>query len=65
VIPKRRCSRGSQDISASGFLFQAKTDEKAGHRREATWMTAIETFKLNLLAYPDSADALSTLPMPI
>jgi tetratricopeptide (TPR) repeat protein len=39
-------------------LFQAKTDEKAGHRREATWMkTAIETFKLNLLAYPDSDDA--------
>jgi tetratricopeptide (TPR) repeat protein len=48
----------SQDIIASGFLFQAETDEKAGHRREATWMkTAIETFKLNLLAYPDSADA--------
>ena len=51
-------SEVSQDLMASGFLLQAETDEKAGHLREATWMkTAIETFKLNLLAYPDSADA--------
>jgi pimeloyl-ACP methyl ester carboxylesterase len=49
----------SLDIIASGFLFQAETDEKAGHLREATMemKTAIEIFKLNLLAYPDSADA--------
>jgi tetratricopeptide (TPR) repeat protein len=49
----------SLDIIASGFLFQAETDKKAGHPREATMemKTAIEVFKLNLLAYPDSADA--------
>ncbi len=49
----------SLDIIASGFLFQAETDEKAGHPREATMemKAAIEIFKLNLLAYPDSADA--------
>ncbi|MGH8140353.1 MAG: SUMF1/EgtB/PvdO family nonheme iron enzyme [Steroidobacteraceae bacterium] len=49
----------SLDIIASGFLFQAETDKKAGHLREAVMeMTAaIEIFKLNLLAYPDSADA--------
>jgi pimeloyl-ACP methyl ester carboxylesterase len=49
----------SLDIIASGFLFQAETDEKAGHLREATMemKAAIEIFKLNLLAYPDSADA--------
>jgi pimeloyl-ACP methyl ester carboxylesterase len=49
----------SLDIIASGFLFQAETDEKAGHLREATteMKAAIEIFKLNILAYPDSADA--------
>jgi pimeloyl-ACP methyl ester carboxylesterase len=49
----------SLDIIASGFLFRAETDQKAGHLREATteMKVAIEIFKLNLLAYPDSADA--------
>jgi pimeloyl-ACP methyl ester carboxylesterase len=49
----------SLDIIASGFLGQAETDKGAGHPREATMemKTAIEIFKLNLLAYPDSADA--------
>ena len=49
----------SLDIIASGFSNQAETDRKAGHLREATRgrKTAIEIFKLNLLAYPDSADA--------
>jgi pimeloyl-ACP methyl ester carboxylesterase/uncharacterized damage-inducible protein DinB len=49
----------SLDIIASGFLLQAETDKKAGHLREATMemKTAIEIFKLNLLACPDSADA--------
>ncbi|HEV3076845.1 MAG TPA: hypothetical protein VHB47_20655 [Thermoanaerobaculia bacterium] len=49
----------SLDIIASGFSRQADTDKKAGHVREATMemKAAIEIFKLNLLAYPDSADA--------
>jgi tetratricopeptide (TPR) repeat protein len=49
----------SLDIIASGFSRQAETDKKAGHLREATMemKAAIEVFKLNLLAYPDSADA--------
>jgi pimeloyl-ACP methyl ester carboxylesterase/uncharacterized damage-inducible protein DinB len=49
----------SLDIIASGFLLQAETDKKAGHLRQATMemKTAIEIFKLNLLACPDSADA--------
>jgi tetratricopeptide (TPR) repeat protein len=49
----------SLDIIASGFLLQAETDEEAGHLREAEreMKIGIETFKLNLLAYPDSADA--------
>jgi pimeloyl-ACP methyl ester carboxylesterase len=53
----------SLDIIASGFVFQAETDKKAGRLREAkTGLTAaIEIFKLNLLAYPDSADAHSSL----
>jgi pimeloyl-ACP methyl ester carboxylesterase len=53
----------SLDIIASGFLLQAETDKKAGHLREATMemKTAIEIFKLNLLAYPDSADAHENL----
>src|SRR6516164_7627037 len=53
----------SLDIIASGFLFQAEADEKAGHLREATTeiKAAIDIFKLNLLAYPDSADAFFNL----
>jgi tetratricopeptide (TPR) repeat protein len=53
----------SLDILASGFSFQAETDKRAGHTREATMeMTAaIKILKLNLLAYPDSADAHSNL----
>src|SRR5271165_2786451 len=49
----------SLDIIASGLLFQADTDEKAGHPREATMemKAAIKIFKLNVLAYPDSVDA--------
>ncbi|HXO26512.1 MAG TPA: SUMF1/EgtB/PvdO family nonheme iron enzyme [Thermoanaerobaculia bacterium] len=49
----------SLDIIASGYSRQAETDKKAGHLREATMemKAAIEIFKLNLLAYPDSADA--------
>ena len=49
----------SLDIIGSGFVFQAKTNKKAGHLREAApeMKAAIEIFKLNLLAYPDSADA--------
>ena len=49
----------SLDIIASGLLFQADMDKKAGHLREATMemKAAIENFKLNLLAYPDSVDA--------
>jgi pimeloyl-ACP methyl ester carboxylesterase len=49
----------SLDIIGSGFVFQAETNKKAGHLREATpeMKAAIEIFKLNLLAYPDSADA--------
>ena len=49
----------SLDIIGSGYLFQAETDEKAGHLREAEMemKVGVEIFKLNLLAYPDSADA--------
>jgi pimeloyl-ACP methyl ester carboxylesterase len=49
----------SLDIIGSGFSRQAETDKQAGHLREATMelKAAIEIFKLNLLAYPDSADA--------
>ncbi len=49
----------SLDIIGSGFSRQAETDKQAGHLRQATMemKTAIEIFKLNLLAYPDSADA--------
>jgi tetratricopeptide (TPR) repeat protein len=49
----------SLDIIASGSLVQAEIDKKAGHLREATMemKAAIEIFKLNLFAYPDSADA--------
>lgn len=53
----------SLDIIASGFLFQSETDKDAGRPREAkTGLTAaIEIFKLNLLAYPDSAAAHANL----
>src|ERR1044071_9876615 len=49
----------SLDIIGSGFSRQSETDKKAGHVGEATveMKAAIEIFKLNLLAYPDSADA--------
>ena len=49
----------SLDIIASGFLFQGEMDEKAGHLGEATteMKAAVQIFKLNLLANPDSADA--------
>jgi pimeloyl-ACP methyl ester carboxylesterase len=53
----------SLDIIGSGFSRQAETDKQAGHLREAAMemKTAVEIFKLNLLAYPDSADAHSNL----
>jgi pimeloyl-ACP methyl ester carboxylesterase len=53
----------SLDIIGSGFSRQSETDKKAGHLREATveMKAAIEIFKLNLLAYPDSADAYFNL----
>jgi pimeloyl-ACP methyl ester carboxylesterase len=49
----------SVDIIASDHLREAETEKKAGHLREAAVETkaGIEIFKLNLLAYPDSADA--------
>ena len=47
------------DIIASGYLRDAETEKSAGHLAEsqAERKVAIEIFKLNLLAYPDSADA--------
>jgi tetratricopeptide (TPR) repeat protein len=53
----------SLDIIASGFSFQAETDKTAGNLREAAreMKAAIEIFKLNLLAYSDSADANANL----
>lgn len=47
------------DIIASDHLREAEAEKKAGHLSEAAAETkaAIEIFKLNLLAYPDSADA--------
>src|SRR5208283_1573451 len=47
----------SLDIIGSGFVFQAETDKKAGHLHEAEMemKVGVEIFKLNLLAYPDSA----------
>lgn len=49
----------SVDIIASDHLREAETEKKAGHLSEAARETkaAIEIFKLNLLAHPDSADA--------
>src|SRR5438874_827281 len=47
------------DIIGSGHLREGESERKAGHLREAKMQinAAIEIFKLNLLAYPDSADA--------
>lgn len=49
----------SADIIGSGYLREAETEKSAGHLSESQEerKTAIEVFKLNLLAYPDSADA--------
>jgi formylglycine-generating enzyme required for sulfatase activity/pimeloyl-ACP methyl ester carboxylesterase len=49
----------SLDIIASGFLYQADTERKAGHTQQADAdvRTGVEIYKLNLLAYSDSADA--------
>lgn len=49
----------SADIIGSGYLREADTEKSAGHLSESQEerKTAIEIFKLNLLAYPDSADA--------
>ena len=51
------------DIIGSDYLRRAVVDKEAGHRQEADAeiKTGIEVFKLNLLAYPDSADAHSNL----
>ena len=47
------------DIIGGDYLSQGESERKAGQLREAKMQidTAIEIFKLNLLAYPDSADA--------
>jgi tetratricopeptide (TPR) repeat protein len=47
------------DIIGEDHVRQGESDRKAGQLREAKMQidTAIEIFKLNLLAYPDSADA--------
>ena len=47
------------DIIGEDHVRQGESERKAGHLREAKMEidTAIEIFKLNLLAYPDSADA--------
>jgi formylglycine-generating enzyme required for sulfatase activity/dienelactone hydrolase len=47
------------DMIATAFLHQADTDKKAGHmpQADAELKTGVEIYKLNLLAYPDSADA--------
>lgn len=50
----------SGDIVGSGFLTQADMEESAGYASQsqiAERKTAIEIFQVNLLAYPDSADA--------
>jgi tetratricopeptide (TPR) repeat protein len=53
----------SVDIIGSDYVRKAEDDKKAGHAQEAEAeiKTGIEVFKLNLLAYPDSADAHSNL----
>ncbi len=47
------------DIIGEDHVREGESEKKAGHLREAKMEidTAIEIFKLNLLAYPDSADA--------
>jgi dienelactone hydrolase len=47
------------DIIGEDHVRQGESEREAGHLREAKMEidTAIEIFKLNLLAYPDSADA--------
>jgi tetratricopeptide (TPR) repeat protein/uncharacterized damage-inducible protein DinB len=47
------------DIIGADHLREGESERKAGHLREAKMQmnAAIEIFKLNLLAYPDSADA--------
>jgi tetratricopeptide (TPR) repeat protein len=51
------------DIIGEDHVRQAQSDRKAGRLREAKieMNAAIEIFKLNLFAYPDSADAHSNL----
>src|SRR5882724_2054542 len=51
------------DIIAEDHMREADAEKKAGHLREAEMemKIGIEVFKLNLLAYPDSADAHSNL----
>lgn len=53
----------SLDIIGSDYLRIASVEKEAGHLQEADKhiKTAIEIFKLNLLAYPDSADAQNNL----
>jgi tetratricopeptide (TPR) repeat protein len=47
------------DIIGEDHMREANVEKKAGHLREAevAMKAGIEIFKLNLLAYPDSADA--------
>ncbi len=47
------------DIIGEDHMREANAEKKAGHQREAEMemKVGIEIFKLNLLAYPDSADA--------
>jgi tetratricopeptide (TPR) repeat protein len=47
------------DIIGEDHMREADAEKKAGHLREAEMemKVGIEIFKLNLLAYPDSADA--------
>jgi tetratricopeptide (TPR) repeat protein len=47
------------DIIGEDHVREGESEREAGHLREAKMEidTAIEIFKLNLLAYPDSADA--------
>jgi pimeloyl-ACP methyl ester carboxylesterase len=49
----------SLDIIGSGHLSESETETTAGHVSESQTQRkiAIEIFRLNLLAYPDSADA--------
>jgi formylglycine-generating enzyme required for sulfatase activity/dienelactone hydrolase len=51
------------DIIGEDHMREADAERKAGHLREAEMemKVGIEVFKLNLLAYPDSADAYSNL----